>query len=192
MILVSIHWASPQPTHQSIFEKKQLLLLMPSIQQAMAVEIQGVTGFPFVIIGEVTGESVNGNTTWYKIQTDGSLNADRTNLDIKRTYDFTHDYGYVNASLINVIQKGNNSTTDNTPAPSPSPEPIPSYKMGDVNGDGKITPADYVKVKNHIMGKSKLTGDSLKAADMNKDGKITPADYVKIKNTINGEIIVRS
>ena len=47
--------------------------------------------------------------------------------------------------------------------------------MGDVNGDGKITPADYVKVKNHIMGKSKLTGDSLKAADMNKDGKITPS-----------------
>ena len=59
--------------------------------------------------------------------------------------------------------------------------------MGDVNGDGKITPADYVKVKNHIMGKSKLTGDSLKAADMNKDGKITPADYVKIKNTIMGK-----
>ena len=37
------------------------------------------------------------------------------------------------------------------------------------------------------MGKSKLTGDSLKAADMNKDGKITPADYVKIKNTIMGK-----
>ena len=145
---------------------------------------------PFLILNFTNldkSESVNGNTTWYKIQTDGSLNADRTNLDIKRTYDFTHDYGYVNASLINVIQKGNNSTTDNTPAPSPSPEPIPSYKMGDVNGDGKITPADYVKVKNHIMGKSKLTGDSLKAADMNKDGKITPADYVKIKNTIMGK-----
>lgn len=145
----------------------------------------GVTGFPFVIVGEVQGESVNGNTKWYKIQTDGSLKSDRTNLDINRNYDFSHDYGYVNASLINVVQKGNNSITDNTPAPSP--EPTPSYTLGDVNGDGKITPADYVKVKNHIMGKSKLTGNSLKAADMNGDGKITPADYVKIKNHIMGK-----
>jgi hypothetical protein len=55
--------------------------------------------------------------------------------------------------LINVIQKGNNSTTDNTPAPSPSPEPIDSLKAADMNKDGKITPADYVKIKNTIMGK---------------------------------------
>ena len=27
----------------------------------------------------------------------------------------------------------------------------------DVNRDGKITPADYVKVKNHIMQASKIT-----------------------------------
>ena len=59
-----------------------------------------------------------------------------------------------------------------------------AYKKGDVNNDGKLTPADYVKVKNHIMGNSKLSGKALTAADMNKDGKVTPADYVKIKNEI--------
>ena len=52
---------------------------------------------------------------------------------------------------------------------------------------GKITPADYVKVKNHIMKKSTLSGKSLTAADVNKDGKITPADYVKIKEPYYGK-----
>ena len=53
-----------------------------------------------------------------------------------------------------------------------------------MNDDWKITPADYVLVKNHIMGKTSLRGNALKAADMNKDNKVSPADYVQIKNKI--------
>lgn len=56
--------------------------------------------------------------------------------------------------------------------------------LGDVNGDGTITPADYVKVKNKIMGASKMDAVAEKSADVNGDGAITPADYVKIKNHI--------
>lgn len=58
--------------------------------------------------------------------------------------------------------------------------------LGDVNGDGKISPADYVKVKNKITGASSMNAVTEKAADVNKDGKISPADYVKIKNQITG------
>ena len=32
-----------------------------------------------------------------------------------------------------------------------------TQKAADVNGDGNISPADYVKVKNHIMGVSQIT-----------------------------------
>ena len=56
--------------------------------------------------------------------------------------------------------------------------------LGDVNGDGNITPADYVKVKNKIMGATTLEAVNEKSADVNKDGNISPADYVKIKNHI--------
>lgn len=56
--------------------------------------------------------------------------------------------------------------------------------MGDVNCDGQITPSDYVKVKNYIMGKSTLDNIQKKSADVNGDGNITPSDYVKIKNHI--------
>ena len=57
-------------------------------------------------------------------------------------------------------------------------------KLGDVNCDGDITPADYVKVKNNIMNSTNLEQYMLKSADVNNDGSITPADYVKIKNHI--------
>lgn len=57
---------------------------------------------------------------------------------------------------------------------------------GDVDGDGKIFATDYVKVRNHIMGKTSLSEVSLKTADINGDGKIFATDYVKIRNHIMG------
>lgn len=57
---------------------------------------------------------------------------------------------------------------------------------GDVNKDGKISPADYVLIKNHIMGGSQLSGLMLKAGDVKKDDKISAGDYVLIKNHIMG------
>ena len=58
---------------------------------------------------------------------------------------------------------------------------------GDVSGDGKITPADYLQIKDNIMGKYKLSKERTTAADVNKDGKITPADYLQIKDSILGK-----
>ena len=57
---------------------------------------------------------------------------------------------------------------------------------GDVNGDGKIAATDYVKIKNHIMGSTTLSGAYMEAADVDKNSKIAATDYVKIKNSIMG------
>lgn len=60
----------------------------------------------------------------------------------------------------------------------------------DVNGDGKITALDYIKVWNHLDKKNpnSLDGDEKKysrlAADVNGDGKITALDYIKIWNKL--------
>lgn len=59
-----------------------------------------------------------------------------------------------------------------------------AIKLGDTNGDGSITPADYVKIKNKIMGNNNLNQYTTISADVNGDGSITPADYVKVKNHI--------
>lgn len=58
---------------------------------------------------------------------------------------------------------------------------------GDVNGDGLIYATDYVKVRNHIMGKTKLAGAYLFAADINSDNYIYATDYVQIRNHIMGK-----
>ena len=58
---------------------------------------------------------------------------------------------------------------------------------GDVNGDGKVKATDYVKVKNYILGTTKLSTYQKLAADVNDDGKVKSTDYVKIKNNIMGK-----
>ena len=60
-------------------------------------------------------------------------------------------------------------------------------KLGDVDGDAKVTSADYVKIKNFIMGKNSLNSIAKEGADVDKDRKTTSADYVKIKNFIMGK-----
>lgn len=55
---------------------------------------------------------------------------------------------------------------------------------GDVNGDGKISSADYINIKNHIMETQTLNNNEKIYADANKDGKISSADYIAIKNHI--------
>ena len=57
-------------------------------------------------------------------------------------------------------------------------------KLGDINGDGKVSTIDYMKVKNHIMEIDILKDTNLKAADTSKDNKISTLDYMMIKNQI--------
>jgi len=60
-------------------------------------------------------------------------------------------------------------------------------KMGDSTGDGAITSADYVRVKNYLRSKESLNANQISAADVTGDGKVTSADYVKIKNYLRGK-----
>lgn len=88
---------------------------------------------------------------------------------------------------------GDNVTVKNSSGESVNGKLATGYKvndtytisvLGDVNGDGEVTPSDYMRVKNHIMNKSKIDGAALNSADVNKDGNITPSDYMNIKNYI--------
>ncbi|MDQ0359781.1 dockerin type I domain-containing protein [Breznakia pachnodae] len=136
----------------------------------------GTSGdYPFIILGTVTGESINGNNVWYKIQSDTTLNANRTALtQDKGDYDYNNYYGYIHSSYVTIVNTGSGGSTGTV--------------KGDVNGDGKVTSADYLFVKAYIMGTKSLTSDQQKAADVNGDGKVTSADYLKIKAYIMGTI----
>lgn len=66
-------------------------------------------------------------------------------------------------------------------------EKITIVIYGDVDGDGNIFAADYVKIKNYIMSEGTLSEVSKIAADVSRDDKIFANDYVIIKNYIMGE-----
>jgi len=61
--------------------------------------------------------------------------------------------------------------------------------LGDVNADGKITSADYVKIRKHIMQTESINNNIyFYSADINNDNNINSKDYVKIRKYImNGE-----
>ena len=58
---------------------------------------------------------------------------------------------------------------------------------GDVNGDGRITITDVVKLQNKVAGASKLTGAYALAGDINGDGKITITDVVQAAQVTVGQ-----
>ena len=60
-------------------------------------------------------------------------------------------------------------------------------KLGDVNGDGKISSSDYVRIKNKLRNVETLSEFELIAADANIDGNITSSDYVKVKNVLRNK-----
>jgi ribonuclease BN (tRNA processing enzyme) len=62
--------------------------------------------------------------------------------------------------------------------------------VGDIDNNGKVGSSDYIMIRKHILGTSKLTGDNLTKADVNYDGKVSVQDYVIIrKSIINGTTI---
>ena len=58
---------------------------------------------------------------------------------------------------------------------------------GDVNGDGRITITDVVKLQNKVAGASSLTGAYSLAGDINGDGKITITDVVQAAQVTVGQ-----
>lgn len=128
---------------------------------------------PVIILDTVT---VSGKK-WYKIQSDTALNESRTDTDWDNQYKFSRDYLYVPASDVTIVVNGTNSSTSDGST---------SYITGDVNGDGKISSSDLLKLEKYIINSSKnnLTFLQKEAADINNDGKITTSDLLKLEKYI--------
>ena len=68
-----------------------------------------VTNMPVVILERVTGEEIDGNNIWYKIQTDALLTSDRNGIiqdtTIDDLYDWDNNYAYVHSSYITLMDE---------------------------------------------------------------------------------------
>lgn len=61
-----------------------------------------------------------------------------------------------------------------------------SQSRGDLNGDGRVTSLDVLKLQRHLLGLETLPADSQAAADMNGDGNITSQDLLLLQKQILG------
>ena len=58
---------------------------------------------------------------------------------------------------------------------------------GDVNGDGRITITDVVKLQNYAANAGDLDGAAMMAGDINGDGRITITDVVQAAQVTVGQ-----
>ncbi len=61
-------------------------------------------------------------------------------------------------------------------------------KLGDINGDGKLTTADVARLNAHILGKITLSEAALLAADFDGNGVTNTADVARLNAYILGKI----
>ncbi len=60
--------------------------------------------------------------------------------------------------------------------------------IGDINGDGKMSTADYNMARAMVLGKVDGTALQIMAADTNCDGKITMAEYATLRAVSLGKV----
>lgn len=147
-----------------------------------------VAGTPVVILEEVTGPDVNGNTTWYKIMSDPTLDGDLEYIGDSKsnprvTYPWDTMHVYVPASYFYKVNSGENtpstpvgptdpevpSETPDEPTTPPVPQPKPISSI--------VQEASYI-YENGMISKIQpgTTVETLKANLTNTGGTITITD----------------
>ncbi|MDE7400340.1 MAG: dockerin type I repeat-containing protein [Oscillospiraceae bacterium] len=92
----------------------------------------------------------------------------------------------INAEVrwIPISQSG--STSGSTPEPTPMPTPEITWKMGDVNLDGKVNASDATLILKYSVGLVTLSGQRYINADVNGDDRINAQDATEILRTLVG------
>jgi len=56
------------------------------------------------------------------------------------------------------------------------PTPAPSYKLGDVNSDGKVNSSDALEILRYSVGIVNFNANQLKAGDLDRSGIVNAND----------------
>ena len=145
---------------------------------------------PVIILGEVQGDSYEGNSTWYKIVADPNLNSARTGIQgcSASTYYNWNSYVYVNSKFIDKINTGkngyinpNNVTGDNYTYVEYASSSNYTPKVGLINKDTTLYDTSTLRVSSGItIKKSNLTPVFMEAKLNNKTvAYLVNSDYTK-------------
>jgi len=83
----------------------------PTTTSAVLYQLKSnVIDMPVIILEEVSGETIDGNNKWYRIQSDPALDDNRNQIPIpdkkdpnRPIYDWNNSYAYIHSSVIDII-----------------------------------------------------------------------------------------
>ena len=138
--------------------------------------VNSTNNYSLIVRSDVTSIKVSATTvnSTASISGTGTISlAEGTNyIDIK----VTAQNGNVRTYKLTVV-RGSASAGSTT---------VTGQAKGDLNGDGKISTVDIVKVQRIIVGLDELNDTNRIVADINGDGKVSTIDVVKIQRHIVG------
>ncbi len=149
-------------------------------------------GSAIIILDEVKGPSVNGNTTWYKVTSDPTIDGNMEYYDDNTYYSTTprinylwSKYVYVPAAYFTKITNGGGKinenpviiptptpTPDPSPSPSPTPAPTPSPTPNIVSTEKILADSGLRISSNYLYGVSKGVSVSNLQTNLTKNGGI--------------------
>ena len=94
----------------------------------------------------------------------------------------------VAATKATTTTSATSNTNGTTVTTTTSQQPSSDVLLGDANVDGKVTTADLLILKKHLLGTSELSAQGKLNADTNKDGKVSTADLLVLKKYLLGTI----
>ncbi len=80
------------------------------------------------------------------------------------------------------------SATRTEPIPATGEEPEPEVLRGDVNGDGKVSLSDLMRLVKYLNRDLTIDDINDKGADVNGDGKISLADLMRLVKILNHDV----
>ena len=82
----------------------------PTLSSTTLYQSGSADYYPMILLAETQGDNVSGNNIWYKIQSDPTLDASRSQIvQDQGEYDFNNFYGYINSHNMFKIIQGSNS-----------------------------------------------------------------------------------
>ena len=136
----------------------------PNTSSPVLYQTRLCNDYPFLILGSVVGESVNGSTKWYKIQSDSTLNESRNAITQNNgEYDYPNYYGYVHSSYVNEVRTSINKPITISDDPKLNDEIVVIYRSGNTNES--IFTSEYSTSEceiNMIIKGKELTDTELK------------------------------
>lgn len=154
------------------------------------IMLGGGTGSP-VTLGylEMPVPDVTVNVVGSSNAAETAISADGTTLTVENDQACVVVYTTDGGETYEVLEatKNDDGSYDYNLTQLPAGAEVSVAVKGDANGDGKVTAADYGKIKAAALGKTSLEGVALAASDANNSGTLTAADYGKAKAVALGK-----